>query len=124
MAGSTGEKFWYDGALIATAATTGLLLGFVSLYLLQAIVRRGVGARYAWVFVFFVLGLGSFGVYLGRVLRWNSWDVFVRPGALVGQLGEGLHARPIALTVLLTSFLLASYLVFYSFARLSSLVKE
>jgi uncharacterized membrane protein len=129
LAGSTGEKFWYDGVLIATAATTGLLLGFVSLYLLQAIVRRGVGARYAWLFVFGALGFGSFGVYLGRVLRWNSWDVFVRPGSLAGDLGGALvdplaHPRPIGITLLFTSFLLAGYLLFYSFARATSLLGE
>jgi uncharacterized membrane protein len=129
LAGSTGEKFWFDGVLIATAATTGLLLGFVSLYLLQAIVRRGVGARYAWLFVLAVLGLGSFGVYLGRVLRWNSWDVFVRPGSLADDLGQALldplaHPRPIGVTLLFTSFLVVGYLLFYSLARASSLLGE
>jgi uncharacterized membrane protein len=129
LAGSTGEKFWYDGVLIALAATTGLLVGFVSLYLLQAIVRRGVGARYAWLFVFAALGLGSFGVYLGRVLRWNSWDVFVRPGSLAADLAAALvdplaHPRPIGITLLFTSFLVAGYLLFYSFARATSLLGE
>jgi uncharacterized membrane protein len=129
LAGSTGERFWYDGVLIATAATTGLLLGFVSLYLLQAIVRRGVGVRCAWVFVFASLGLGSFGVYLGRVLRWNSWDVFVRPGSLAANLTHALvdplaHPRPIGITLLFTSFLVAGYLLFYSLARATSLLGE
>jgi len=129
LAGSTGEKFWYDGILIATAATTGLLLGFVSLYLLQAIVRRGVGVRYAWLFVFAVLGLSSLGVYLGRVLRWNSWDVFVRPGSLASDLGHALvdplaHPRPIGITFLFTSFLIGGYLLFYSLARSTSLLDE
>jgi uncharacterized membrane protein len=129
LTGSTGRKFWYDGILIGTAATTGLLLGFVSLYLLQAIVRRGLGARVGWLFVFAALSLGSFGVYLGRVLRWNSWDVFVRPGSLAAELGRGLvdpiaHPRPIGITLLFTSFLVLSYLLFYSVARASSLLGE
>jgi uncharacterized membrane protein len=114
----------YDVLLLSAAAWTGLLLGLASLYLIHAVARPLLGALNAWALVVGVLAVSSFGIYLGRVQRWNSWDVFVRPGALLGQLGEGLHARPIALTVLLTSFLLASYLVFYSFARLSSLVKE
>jgi uncharacterized membrane protein len=128
LAGDTGEKkFWFDGALIGMAATTGLLLGFVSLYLLQAIVRRRVGARCAWLFVFATLGLGSFGVYLGRVQRWNSWDVFVRPGSLVAELARVLvdplaHPRPIGVTLLFTSFLAASYLGFYRLVRAGSLL--
>jgi uncharacterized membrane protein len=125
----TGKTFWFEGLLIGTAAVTGLLLGFISLYLIQAIVRRVTGARYAWLFVFVALALSSVGVYLGRVLRWNSWDVFVRPGSLLAELARVLvdplaHPRPIAITILFTSFLLASYAIFYSLARTSSLLGE
>jgi uncharacterized membrane protein len=123
----TGKTFWFEGLLIGTAAVTGLLLGFMSLYLIQAIVRRVAGARYAWLFVFVALALSSVGVYLGRVLRWNSWDVFVRPGSLLAELARVLvdpfaHPRPIAMTILFTSFLLASYAIFYSLARTRSLL--
>jgi uncharacterized membrane protein len=129
LAHSTGKAFWYEGLLIGTAASTGLLLGFMSLYLIQAIVRRVADARYAWLFVLVALGLSSVGVYLGRVLRWNSWDVFVRPGSLLADLGGVLvdplgHPRPIAITVLFTAFLLASYAIFYSLVRASSLLSE
>jgi uncharacterized membrane protein len=125
----TGKTFWFEGLLIGTAAVTGLLLGFMSLYLIQAIVRRVAGARYAWLFVFVALALSSVGVYLGRVLRWNSWDVFVRPGSLLAELARVLvdpfaHPRPIAMTILFTSFLLASYAIFYSLARTRSLLGE
>jgi uncharacterized membrane protein len=129
LADMTGKTFLFEGLLIGTAASTGLLLGFMSLYLIQAIVRRVAGTRYAWLFVFVALALSSVGVYLGRVLRWNSWDVFVRPGALLGELAGVLvdplaHPRPIAITILFTSFLLASYAIFYSLARTSSLLSE
>ncbi len=129
LEGSTGRVFLFDGVLIAVAAATGLLLGFVSLYLLQAIVRRSAGAGSAWLFVFAVLGLSSFGVYLGRVLRWNSWDVFLRPGSVAGDLGQALvdpldYPRAIAITVLFTSFLIAGYVLFYSLARASSLLGD
>jgi uncharacterized membrane protein len=126
---SPGKIFWYESVLIGTAASTGLVLGFISLYLIQAIVRRVADARYAWLFVFGVLALSSVGVYLGRVHRWNSWDVFVRPGSRLEQLAAVLvdpfaHPRPIAITIAFTSFLLASYAIFYSLARTSSLLGE
>ena len=129
LVGSTGREFWYDVLMIGTAATTGLLLGFVSLYVLHAIVRRGAGARAAWVFVFGVLALSSFGVYLGRVLRWNSWDVFLRPGTLAADISRALldplgHPRPIAITLLFTAFLGVSYLLFYALARAASLLPD
>jgi uncharacterized membrane protein len=126
---ASGVPVLYDVLLLSAAAWTGLLLGLSSLYLIHAVARRTLGALSAWALVVGVLALSSVGIYLGRVQRWNSWDVFVRPEALLAQTANGLlhpasHARLLALTVLLTSFLLASYLAFYSFARLSSLVRE
>jgi uncharacterized membrane protein len=119
-----GVPMLYDVLLFATSAWAGLLLGLTSLFLIHAVVRRLVGALSAWALVVGVLALSSFGIYLGRVHRWNSWDVVVHPGPLARQIGSGLldplsHPRPIGLTVLFTSFLLASYIVLYSFARLS-----
>ena len=112
--------------LVSAAAWCGLLLGFASLYLMQSVVRGAIGSARAWAFALATLALGSFGVYLGRFERWNSWDVFVRPESLFGDIARGVfhplsHPRPIAVTILFTSFLLATYLVFYSFARLGSL---
>jgi len=113
----------YDVLLLSAGAWTGLLLGMTSLFLMHATARRLTGALNAWALVVGVLGLSSFGIYLGRVQRWNSWDVVVHPQSLANQIGGGLlhplsHPRPLGLTVLLTSFLLVSYLVLYSFARL------
>ena len=124
-----GVPVLYDVLLLSAAAWTGLLLGLTSLFLMHAVARRVVGAVSAWVLVVGALALSSFGIYLGRVLRWNSWDVFVRPGALLSTIANGAlhplsHPQPLALTVLLTSFLLVSYLVFYSLARMGSFISE
>ena len=41
---SAGAPIWYDVVLVAAAAWCGLLLGFMSLYLMQAVVRGAAGA--------------------------------------------------------------------------------
>ncbi len=114
----------YDVLLLSTTAWAGMLLGLTSLFLIHAVARRVMGAMNAWALVVGALAVSSFGIYLGRVQRWNSWDVLVHPYPLADQVASGLldplaHPRPIGLTVLFTSFLLASYIVLYSFARLS-----
>jgi uncharacterized membrane protein len=129
VGGHGGVPVLYDLVLLSAAAWAGLLLGLTSLFFMHVVWRRLIGVARAWAFVVAVLALSSFGIYLGRVQRWNSWDLVTRPGSLLGQIAEGLlepesHARPMGLTVLLTSFLLASYLVFYSFARLSSSLSD
>ena len=107
----------YDVLLLAAAAWTGLVLGLASLLLIHAIARRWIGSIKAWLLVVAVLAVCSFGIYLGRVERLNSWDVFVRPLALAhAASGAALHLRPLALTILFTCFLVATYLVLYSFA--------
>ena len=113
---------WYDVLLLSAAAWCGLVLGFASLYLVQGVVTNAVGTVRAWAFALGALGLGAFGVYVGRFERWNSWDVFTRPGHLAGSLLTGLahpqdHPRALAVMVLFTAFLAMSYLVFYSFAE-------
>jgi glycosyltransferase involved in cell wall biosynthesis/uncharacterized membrane protein len=115
----------YDVLLLFAAAWAGLLLGLTSLFLMHAVARRLVGALKAWSFVVGVLAVSSFGIYLGRLQRWNSWDVLVRPGPLSNDLAHAVlhplgHPRPLAMTVLFTSFLLISYLVLYSFATRAS----
>lgn len=117
----TGAPIWYDVVLVSAAAWCGLLLGFMSLYLMQAVVRRAAGTIQAWLFVLAVLALSSFGIYLGRFLRWNSWNVFTRPGDLASDVWPRLvhpleYPKTIAVTGLFTAFLGATYLVFYSLA--------
>jgi uncharacterized membrane protein len=118
----TGAPIWYDVVLVSAAAWCGLLLGFISLYLMQAVVRRAIGTVNAWLFVLAVLALSSFGIYLGRFQRWNSWDVFTSPGRMADSIWPHLaqpheHPKTVAVTILFTAFLGATYLVFYSFAR-------
>ena len=74
-----GIPVWYDVVLIIWFAWTALLLGMVSLYLMQEIVARMFGKVTSWLFVIGVTTLSSFGVYVGRFLRWNSWDAWKNP---------------------------------------------
>jgi uncharacterized membrane protein len=117
-----GAPEWFDVVVMTAFAWTGLLLGLLSLYLIHAVARRAVGAVNAWALVLAVLALSSFGIYLGRFERWNSWDVFTRPQSLLGDALEHLtDARTVSVTILFTAFLTTSYLVFYSFMRLAAL---
>jgi uncharacterized membrane protein len=100
---------------------TGLLLGLVSLYLMHDIVQRTFGRWLGWAFVFIVSGLSSFGVYLGRFVRFNSWDLLGDPKEIVVTI-LGLAIDPtrrlVAFTILFTMFYLFVYLTLYSFAHL------
>jgi uncharacterized membrane protein len=85
---------WYDVILIGWYAWTGLLLGILSLRLMQDIVTRGAGRVSGWALVVAVTVLGSIGIYIGRFLRWNSWQAFQSPGTLVHRALSGGTDRP------------------------------
>lgn len=112
---------WYDALMLSAFAWTGLLLGFGSLYLVQMILRRAFGRTVAWIGVVGVLGLASVGVYVGRFIRFNSWDALLHPVRVADVIQEQLTAVPVRMAealVALTAFLLVGYLAVYSFTDL------
>jgi uncharacterized membrane protein len=120
-----GAPVWFDVTLLTTFAWLGLLLGFLSLYLMQAVVERLAGPAASWLAAVGVLALSGFGVYLGRFERWNSWDVVRDPLSLAGDLASGLsdpldYPRALGVTIALGGFLSLGYLVLYSFLRLAA----
>ena len=74
-----GVPFWYDLALILSCAWNGLMLAYASLADMQRLVQRRLGTGVGWAFATVALLLSSFGIYLGRYLRFNSWDVLANP---------------------------------------------
>src|SRR5262245_57187825 len=79
-----GAPIWYDAALVATFAGTGMVLGLGSVLLVQAVVTRSFGAVWGWLMLLPVLALCSAGIVLGRVYRFNSWDALSQPHELLG----------------------------------------
>lgn len=111
--------FWYDLGLLTTFMLNGCWLAVVSLHIMQRLVRHSVGAVMSWIFVLLCCGLSGFGVYLGRELRWNSWDVFVTPNAVLADvLGPLLnprdHVLPLAISAVFAAVLLICYLLYSS----------
>lgn len=77
---------WWDLLCLASFAWNGLLLGFASLFRIHERVHRRAGPLYGGAFAGVVLALCGLGVYLGRVRRWNSWEVVERPLELAREL--------------------------------------
>jgi uncharacterized membrane protein len=115
------SPLWFDGLTLSAFAWTGMTLGFVSLYLMHAVVRDRLGARAGWVGATGALALASVGVFLGRFLQWNSWDMVVRPGQRLAEVAPKLDqtvalAHAAGIMLLLTGLLVTTYLAFYALA--------
>jgi uncharacterized membrane protein len=116
--------YWFDAVTISAFAWMGVLLGFASLYLMQAVVRQWRGELAGWIFAVVAIGLGSLGIYLGRFLQLNSWDAVEHPSVLPRILhavarDPFAYQEAIAVTLLFTFALMFAYFLLYSFAALS-----
>jgi uncharacterized membrane protein len=117
------QHFWVDLTMILLCALTGLVLGFVSLYLMQSVVTRRFGCVAGWLFVATAAGLCSVGIFLGRFLRFNSWDVILRPGKIYRGFdawadGRMMNGSSAAFLVLFATFLFITYVMLYALTHL------
>ena len=72
---SWGAPLWFDLMLILSFAFAGMLYGFVSLHILEARFLSRFSKLWGGVISAGLIYLSCFGIYLGRFLRWNSWDL-------------------------------------------------
>ena len=73
------------------------------------------GKTVGWSVALGSLMLSGFGIYLGRFLRWNSWDAFTHPIALLKSmmglfLHPGSNPHPIPVTLIFGAGLTVGYL--------------
>jgi len=101
---------WYDLLLLAFFAWEGFLLGFISVAEMERLASRMYSALAGKWFALMSLVLSSLGVYMGRFMRYNSWDIFISPGEIITGVGSrllnpraypGLYGMIIILSVLL-----------------------
>jgi uncharacterized membrane protein len=79
---------WYDLLLLLSFAWNGVLFGIGSLRRMEMILEEVNGKSFSIFIVFAVMMLNAFGIYIGRFLRFNSWDVIAQPFSLFGEILE------------------------------------
>jgi uncharacterized membrane protein len=111
-----GMPMWYDLLFILSFAWTGLMAGFVSLWDIEQLVLRKniMDEKYIPRISGALLFVASFGIYLGRYLRWNSWDLFVQPFPLMKDIADRFlhpfhHPETWGMTLLMGFFLNVLY---------------
>ncbi len=105
---------WYDATTIFVNALTSLGMGFYATYIFQKLSNQIFTNTISWVLIVLTQVLSAFGVYLGRFLRFNSWDFFFSPQSLLKAL-KTVSEDKLAFqsTFIFSLVLLALYLSFY-----------
>lgn len=103
----------YDVIMMTSFIVNGVILGYLSVYSIHRQLVARLRPRNANVIIGLVFFLCSFAIYLGRDLRWNSWDVLVNPGGILIDVSDRIlnptayplmFTTTIGFTVLLVSF--------------------
>lgn len=107
---STSMPLWYDLIMILSFAWTGLLFGFLSLWDIEKLLSLHLRKSMVRIISISMLFLSSFGIYLGRYLRWNSWDIVSRPLHLLSDIQDRFlspldHPRTWGVTIFMGLFL-------------------
>lgn len=117
----------YDAALLTSFAFNGLVLGMMSLYIVHVELLKRF--KHSWVHFSMaaILLTCSFAVYLGRYLRWNTWDVLIRPAGILFDVSERFinpGAHPRAFNTTFVFFLLLGSMYLFTWRLIRSLRSE
>lgn len=112
------HRFWIDLIIILLFAWPGFLVGCLSLRWLHEAVAGRFGFVTGWTFVGASCGLAGVGVYIGRFLRWNSWDIITNPlglgSDLLGFIGHPATHPAYRLSLLFGLLLFIGYATLHS----------
>ena len=103
---------WYDAIMIFLYTLSGIIVWVGSTYLIKRNMKFN-----EW-FILFIGALSGFGLYLGRYIRFNTWDFLTNPLDVFSIIGEIFiypsRHEPIVLMTLVTTF------IFFLFFKLLS----
>ena len=106
---------WFDLLMIFSFAWNGIIFGIISLRKVEMIVENISGKKFSMLLVFIVMVLIAYGIYIGRYLRFNSWDVILNPFSLAGDILNMLlhpfdHFYPWSMVMTYSLFMTIFYL--------------
>ncbi|MFN8671146.1 MAG: DUF1361 domain-containing protein [Candidatus Sericytochromatia bacterium] len=76
---------WFSVIMLFSFTWTGIILGFASLNHIFESIKNKTKFLEQVVFIESFIFLTSLGIYLGRIPRWNSWDVLSKPINLIKE---------------------------------------
>lgn len=121
---STPQSVWFDVLMILSFAINGLLIGFASLQIMQQLLLENFSKRTTHFITSSTLLLCGFGIYLGRVLRWNSWDIIDSPMNILGDIAQRIlfpmnHIKTWSFTIGFGGFLIITYYLIQYYQQLN-----
>lgn len=113
----------FDVVLFLSCIWNGLVAGMMSIVWVHNALLKRRAAQQARLLIGIVFVLVSFAIYLGRSLRWNTWDLLVNPAGLLFDVSERVinpldHPQVLVTTLTFLVLLGSMYIVIWNFIQL------
>lgn len=120
---SSSQNVLFDMVMLFSFAINGFLAGIIGLYLVHHQLYKRFWANQAHALIAFVITASSFAIYLGRNLRWNTWDVFLHPVGLLFDVSDRLldplaHPQAFSVTAIFCILIGSIYAVVWKIYRI------
>lgn len=112
----------YDIVMISSFAISGLIFGYLSIFLVHKALIKRLGQKTSWQIISLVFIACSFAIYLGRFTRWNTWDILLKPAGLLFDVSDRVvnpiaHAETYQITLIFFVLLTSIYWVVWEVVR-------
>ena len=118
--------FMFDVVMLTVFAWNGLLLGFISVYMIHKQMLKRLTNKPTNVLIGLTFLLSGFAIYLGRYLTWNTWDLIAHPGGILLDISDRVikpTAYPNTFTVTALFFLVLT-VMYYAVYKLVAAIKS
>ena len=113
---------WFDAVLLYSFAFTGLITGIISSLIIYKKMKTIFPIPFPKAIIILVMFLSGYGIYLGRCLEYNSWDIITNPINLLSDTANRLlhpsfYPRTYAVALITGILLSLIFFIFESFAE-------
>lgn len=113
----------YDIVMLTSFALSGLIMGFISVYLIHVELGKRLKPPQTWVVIGTIFLASSFAICLGRFTRWNTWDIFLKPAGLLFDVSDRVvnpsaHGETYVVTAVFFVLLFSVYWVVWETSQL------
>jgi uncharacterized membrane protein len=106
---------WYDIVLTSAFAFVGHIVGLISLLVMHRLIQESFDRFWGWAFALVAIGMGGYGIYIGRFERLNSWDIVRAPRLILRTTLLNLfNLKAVLFSLLFALFIFMTYLAVYT----------
>ncbi|NNT71731.1 DUF1361 domain-containing protein [Flavobacterium sp. IMCC34852] len=112
LVNSDGHIFWLDLIILSSYALIGFAFGILSLLDFEKILYQFTTVKITSLIIPIICFLCGIGIYIGRILRYNSWDIISNPFELAYDLFQmAISLKSILFSIHFGVFIYFSFLI-------------